>query len=145
VDGRFWHAEEPREGTNSPSQMNESLTRHERLKKKKDISRVFASSNRVSCFGAKLLYRKNGLDRNRFMVTLIRNYGTAVQRNRAKRVTKEAFRRMKDSLETGYDLVVLLFPSPDTYDNRKSQLQTLFKKASLLAFSDTSATATLHT
>ena len=111
--------------------MKESLTRQQRLKKRTDISRVFSSPNKVSCFGAKLFYRENGLDRNRLMVTLVRKYGTAVQRNRAKRVTKEAYRRMQASLETGYDLVVVLYPHNDTYDNRSRQLQELFQKAVL--------------
>ena len=111
--------------------MKESLTKQQRLKKRDDISRVFSSPNKVSCYGAKLFYRENGLDRNRLMVTLVRKYGTAVQRNRAKRVTREAYRLMQTSLRTGYDLVVVLYPHNDTYDNRSRQLQELFQKASL--------------
>jgi ribonuclease P protein component len=118
--------------------MKRSLTRQERLKKKKDISRVFTSTNKVSCFGAKLFYRENGLDTNRLMVTLVRNYGTAVQRNRAKRVMKEAYRLMKDSFITGFDLVVVLFPHTDTLLNRMDQLQQLCRKAALCTYSDTS-------
>lgn len=123
---------ELKEELNSPSQMKESLTKQQRLKKRNDISRVFSSPNKVSCFGAKLFYRENGLDRNRLMVTLIRKYGTAVQRNRAKRVTREAYRIMQSSLKTGYDFVIVLYPQNDTYDNRSRQLQELFEKASLL-------------
>jgi len=131
VDGRFLRDAEPRAGLNSPSQMKESLTKQQRLKKRNDISRVFSSAHKVSCFGAKLFYRENGLNRNRIMVTLVRKYGTAVQRNRAKRVTREAYRRMQASLKTGYDLVVVLYPHSDTYDNRSRQLQELFEKAYL--------------
>jgi len=117
--------------------MKRSLTKQERLKSKKDISRVFLSSYKVSCFGAKLFYRENGLEKNRFMVTLVRNYGTAVQRNRAKRVMKEAYRLMKVSLRTGYDLVVVLFPHTDTLQTRMNQLEKLCLKAALYSSSDT--------
>jgi ribonuclease P protein component len=117
--------------------MKRSLTKQERLKKKKDISRVFASSNKVSCFGAKLFYRENGLDTNRLMVTLVRNYGSSVQRNRAKRVMKEAYRLMKASLQTGFDMVIVLFPHTDTLQNRMNQLQQLCSKAALSTNPDT--------
>ncbi|HDQ15391.1 MAG TPA: ribonuclease P protein component [Sediminispirochaeta sp.] len=111
--------------------MRESLTKQERLKSKRDISRVFAEPKKVSCFGAKLFYRENGLDRNRFMVSLVRKYGTAVRRNRAKRVTREAYRLMKRELVQGYDLVVVLFPQTDTFDRRSEQLRDLFSRAEM--------------
>ncbi len=113
--------------------MRRSLTRQERLRKKADISRVFASSNQVSCFGAKLFYRENGLDKNRLMVTLVRKYGNAVRRNRARRVMKEAFRSMKNSLSIGYDLVIILYPRTDNFESRKKQLDKLCEKASLFS------------
>src|SRR6056297_375229 len=131
VEEKFLRGAELRAGQNYLSQMKESLTKQQRLKKRNDISRVFSSAHKVSCFGAKLFYRENGLDRNRLMVTLVRKYGTAVQRNRAKRVTREAYRHMQTSLKTGYDLVVVLYPHNDTYDNRSRQLQELFQKAIL--------------
>lgn len=116
--------------------MRRSLTKQERLKKKADISRVFASSNQVSCFGAKLFYRENGLSENRVLVTLVRKYGNAVQRNRARRVMKEAFRSMKENLSVGYDLVVLLYPGGDGFESRRKQLYKLCVKAALLGTSN---------
>jgi len=112
--------------------MRRSLTKQERLRKKADISRVFASSNQVSCYGAKLFYRENGLSKNRVLVTLVRKYGTAVLRNRARRVMKEAFRSMKESLSVGYDLVVILYPGEDRLESRRKQLHKLCVKAALL-------------
>jgi len=38
---------------------------------------------------------------------------------------------MQASLKKGYDLVVVLYPHSDTYDNRSRQLQELVEKASL--------------
>ncbi len=111
--------------------MRRSLTKRDRLKRSVDISRVFSSKTRVSCLGAKLVYRKNDIGRNRFTVTLVRKYGNAVQRNRAKRVAREAYRLLLPDLEDGYDLILLLFPSEDTFDNRSKQLLTLLGRAHL--------------
>lgn len=124
--------------------MRKSLTKQERLRRKTEISRVFASPTKVSCFGAKLFYRENGLDKNRFMVTLIRKYGNAVQRNRAKRVAREAFRNMKGSLTQGYDLALVLFPHTDTLYSRRAQLEELFEKAALLRPSGSHPHTSVH-
>lgn len=48
---------------------------------------------------------------------------------------------MQASLKTGYDLVVVLYPHNDTYDNRCRQLQELFQKASLQLDTSPSAAA----
>ena len=66
-------------------------------------------------------------------VTLVRKYGNAVERNRAKRVVREAYRHLKPSLETGYDLIVVLYPHEDSYRNRAKQLSRLCEKAGLFA------------
>jgi ribonuclease P protein component len=67
------------------------------------------------------------------MVTLVRKYGNAVKRNRAKRVVREAYRNMKASLKSGYDMVIILYPDEDTYRTRQRQLQRLFQGAALYA------------
>lgn len=112
--------------------MRRSLTKEERLKRSSDIGRVFASGRKSSCYGAKLFYRENGLADNRITVTLVRKYGSAVARNRAKRVVREAYRLMKSSLKKGYDMIVVLYPHEDTYRNRAHQLNRLCAKAGLL-------------
>jgi ribonuclease P protein component len=113
--------------------MRRSLTKGERLKRRSDIGRVFAARRKVSCYGAKLFYRENGCARNRMTVTLVRKYGSAVERNRAKRVVREAYRHLKPSLKTGYDLIVVLYPQEDNYRNRAKQLSRLCEKAGLFA------------
>lgn len=111
--------------------MRKSLTKEERLKRQTDINRVFAERKKVTCYGAKLVYRENGLPRNRMTVTLVRKYGNAVKRNRAKRVVREAYRELKASLKTGFDMVIILYPSEDSYWNRLQQLENLFRRAAL--------------
>lgn len=112
--------------------MNENLTRSEKLKSRKDLSRVFKKSSNVSVRGAKLLYLENGLPFSRFGVTLVRKYGTAVKRNRAKRVLREVFRRNKHQIKPGFDLVCLLFPGIDNFSEREGQFIELLKKADVV-------------
>jgi RNase P protein component len=109
----------------------------------------------VYCPGAKLFFFANDLPYNRIVITFARKFGNAVQRNRARRLGREAYRLMRDNCKAGYDLVLLLYPpvkesapskTPPKGEKPKTvkaaaragslaesseQLQTLFKKASL--------------
>jgi len=78
----------------------------------------------------------NGLPHNRIVITFVRKYGNAVQRNRARRLGREAYRLMKGTLKTGYDLVLLVYPRTkeagrSSLGESTLQLQTLFRKAGL--------------
>ncbi len=113
-------------------QMKRSLTREERLKTREEISRVFTSSVKVTCSGAKLVVMKNEYNRNRIAITLIRKYGNAVIRNRSKRILREIYRNLKFSLQPGHDMVIVLYPGKYTYNQRLEQFKYLLKKAGLL-------------
>ncbi len=114
--------------------MRKSLTKKERLRRKGDISLLFSSAESVTVKGMKLLYRKNGDSFNRILVTLIRKYGNAVQRNRAKRVLREIYRTMKHELSPGYDLGFILYPGEYDYRARNKQCRSLLKQAGLITW-----------
>lgn len=111
--------------------MKRSLTRNERLTSRKDIRILFASGHRRGCPGAKLVFRKNSINGNRVLITLVRKYGNAVQRNRARRVVREIYRNMKHELVDGYDLGIILYPGDFSFTDRQKQLEKLFRKANL--------------
>jgi len=111
--------------------------REERLKGRNEIREVFGKGRRFGCRGAKLFLLKNGLPRNRVCFTFSRGFGTAVQRNRAKRVGRETYRGLKPRLRRGYDMVLLMYPdAPEKQGSARrdyaGQLRYLFAKAGLL-------------
>jgi ribonuclease P protein component len=105
--------------------------RKERLGNRDGIRGIFKQGKSVTCFGAKLFFTKNGLPHNRIVFTLGRKYGNAVERNRARRVGREAYRYIRKELKTGYDLVLLVYPGKDSFAGRMEQLRVLMSKARL--------------
>lgn len=110
-----------------------TFTRDEHIKSPKEISAIFKKGNKISIYGAKLFYRENSLGYNRIAFPLPRGYGRAVDRNKSKRFSREAYRFYKLHLNTGYDMLLLIYPGNDSFHSRCSQLETLCKKAGLLS------------
>jgi len=110
--------------------------REEHLKKRKEIREVFGKGKQYNCLGAKLFVLKNDLPNNRICFTFSRGKGfkSAVSRNRARRLGREAFRLMKNRLEYGYDFILLVYPESHkaALSDRAMQLDSLFLKAGLL-------------
>ena len=110
----------------------QSFPSRERLKKREEIREVFNSKKAVSCTGAKLLFRRNGLPFNRIAFTFPRKFGNAVERNYSRRISREVYRLLSDRPKAGYDLVLLVYNRLDSFSIRTSQLQKLFSRAGLL-------------
>ncbi|MDR3174258.1 MAG: ribonuclease P protein component [Treponema sp.] len=107
--------------------------REERLKKRDEIRAVFNRGKVVTCAGAKLFVLQNGFSFNRIAFTFARKFGNAVERNRARRVGREAYRHARNRLQRGFDLVLLVYPGKDSFSARMKQVRVLFSKAGLLA------------
>ena len=110
------------------------FTREEHIKKPSDFKNLFKNGKRASTAGAKLFYLPNGLDFNRIGFPLPRGFGNAVQRNQAKRFSRETYRNLKAHLNTGYD-ILFFFYSPsekDSFSTRCVQFRTLCEKAGLV-------------
>lgn len=125
VDGR-------RDVRNFRSRMRKSLTKQERLCGRRTISACFRRGRPFSCRGSKLLVSSNDLQWNRILLVPTRKYGTAVDRNRVKRLGREAFRHQKAHMKTGYDIIWIFYPGGDTLSERSGQLRTLCRRADLL-------------
>ena len=111
--------------------MRKSLTRKERMKKS-DISKTFEISESIKISCIRLLFCRNGITWNRVAVVLRKGYGNSVERNRARRVIKEIYREIKNSLPKGYDFIFLLTDKITDYKTANMIMVSLFKQAGLM-------------
>ena len=107
----------------------------EHIKRPVDFRKLFSKGKKVSILGAKLYFMPNGLKYNRVGLPLPRGFGNAVQRNRAKRFSRETYRKIKAHLNNGYDMLFLVYPpaEKDSFRTRCAQFQTLIAKAGLFS------------
>ncbi len=113
--------------------MDLSYSNKEKLKSKKLIEKLFTEGNAVTAFPLRLIYLKEG-NINKVGVSVSkRNFKKAVDRNRVKRLLREAYRHNKnlliDNNVDGYALMILYISKdlPD-YDLVNSNTQALFSK-----------------
>ena len=85
--------------------MSERLTRHERVRQRPDFERAYENGQRLRGRFMTLFVAPNGTTRCRLGVAATRKLGSAVVRNRAKRLARELFRRLKPP--AGFDVVVV--------------------------------------
>ena len=81
------------------------LTRHERIRRRAEFQRIYAQGLKVSGRLATLFILPNSLSVARLGIAATRKLGSAVERNRAKRLVRETFRRNKPA--PGVDVVVV--------------------------------------
>jgi ribonuclease P protein component len=75
------------------------------LRRQRDFSRVY---NRGKSRGSKyvvVLYRENRLGYTRTAFVASKKVGNSVERNRARRLMREAYRSFADQVASGYDIV----------------------------------------
>ena len=87
-----------------------TLPRLRRLSGRLKFRRVFDEGTRATRGPMTLYFLPNGLAHPRFGMTVPRQVGTAAQRNRIKRLLREAFRHLQHDLPTAADLVVVVRP-----------------------------------
>lgn len=88
------------------------LTAAERIRRRPEFERVYSEGARVHGRFMTLFVLSNGGTKPRFGVAATRKMGSAVERNRAKRLAREIFRRHK--VAAGLDIVVV--PRRDMLD-----------------------------
>ena len=79
----------------------------DRLKKRYEFRRVQLSGRRIHTPHFLIVVQPNALDNTRLGITVTKKVGTAVQRNRIKRVVREVFRRNRSLFPTGHDVVFI--------------------------------------
>jgi ribonuclease P protein component len=83
------------------------IARDLRLRRSSDFDRVRSRGKSWSSRIIVLAALENGLAQNRYGFAVGRKVGDAVDRNRAKRLMREAIRDLDPQLRQGYDIVLI--------------------------------------
>lgn len=78
---------------------------HERIRRREDFQRVYDQGAKLHSRLCTLFLLSNGLASARLGIAATRKFGGAVDRNRAKRLIRDVFRRNK--VAPGVDIVVI--------------------------------------
>ncbi len=109
------------------------MKREERLRKNYHFKRVYqGGKSRVSKYTV-IIFRPNGMNYNRLGVSISKKVGKSVVRHHLKRLYSEAFYRLKDSLKTGYDIIIVARKGAAALKFRDvlEELAGLFKRGKL--------------
>lgn len=87
--------------------MSKRFRPFEHLRSSADFRRVFERKRSVADDQIILYACANDLPHSRLGVSVARKVGSAVKRNRIRRLYREAFRLSKDELPAGLDLVII--------------------------------------
>ena len=83
---------------------------HQRLRHRREFDATFEARCRKNAGPLAVRGRPNDLSQNRLGMIVPRRVGSAVVRNRVRRLLREAFRLMPEDAPAGYDLVVQVHP-----------------------------------
>lgn len=97
--------------------------RDERIRRRVDFQQVYEQGARIRGHYATLFVFPNRLEVGRLGIAATRKLGGAVERNRAKRLIREVFRRNK--IAFGYDVVVV--PKREMLDAGLTVLETEYR------------------
>jgi len=95
----------------------------ERIRRRPEFKQVYERGARIHSRYSTVFLLPNGTDVGRLGIAATRKLGGAVQRNRAKRLIREVFRRNK--IAPGFDVVVV--PKRDLLDASLSTLEADYR------------------
>ena len=76
-----------------------------RLKKQSDFQKLFKTGSRAFSPSLTIVYRK--ADKTTMGISVGKKHGKSVQRNRIKRLIREAFRLNQDKMQGTYSFIIL--------------------------------------
>ncbi len=120
--------------------MDQRADKRFRITRRKDISQLFAKGRRVADGLLTIFAMPNEqhADRSRMVVAVSSRHGNAVRRNRIKRLCREAFRKVRSALPTGWDFAVVPRIGQDfTVEKLKDSIRSLARQASMKDRDDT--------
>lgn len=107
----------------------QGIERSERVRRREDFIRLFKNGSKYHSPQYTIVVVENKLGLSRFAVSVSKKIGSAVVRNYEKRLCREVFRREKEKLRTGYDVLVIVKCPTENFQNSSGQLKDLLLKA----------------
>ncbi|MFN2189488.1 MAG: ribonuclease P protein component [Candidatus Promineifilaceae bacterium] len=110
------------------------MRRRHRLRRTADINRLWRRGKRWHHPHLLLIVGPNDLDYSRFGFTISRQFGSAVTRNKSKRLLREAVRKSLDDVENGWDCLFVAHSSARgrTFSEMNEAVSLLLRRAGLL-------------
>ena len=110
----------------------ESLKRPEIIRKKREFDRLFSQGYRSQSKNLRVLWCRSPKRKVGFIVS--KRLGIAVERNRMRRLLREAYRRNKSGFSTQIELLVIARPEARglEYSSVKRELLLLIRRAGLM-------------
>jgi ribonuclease P protein component len=93
--------------TGAASEKPQRFRRGDRLKRRYEFRQAQLSGRRIHTPHFLIVVQPNALQNTRLGITVTKKVGTAVQRNRIKRVVREVFRRNRQLFPLSHDLVFI--------------------------------------
>ena len=109
--------------------MRRSLTKAEILRDRREISRLFDESSAFRTDGLHLRIVRNDLGWSRVVFAAVRAFSSAVERNRARRRVREAYRTLKACIRGHFDIAFVLYPGDYSYSERQRQVEKLLRRS----------------
>jgi len=112
--------------------MVESLKREERIRTKRDFNRLFSSGERIQSKSLSIVWSAARERKVGFVVN--RRVGSAVERNRVKRLLRETYRRNRSSVSSETELVIIAKAEARGQDYRfiEGEFLSLIRRAGLM-------------
>ena len=104
--------------------------RYGRLKKQSDFDKLFKSGKRA--FSPSLTFVYKPSDTPMMAVSVGKRHGKSVQRNRIKRLIREAFRAVEGEIQGGYSIVIVPKVCAEySFHTFEKHLRSMMKKEKL--------------
>jgi len=110
------------------STTDQRFPKSDRIRKRREFLEIQRKGKRIHLSDLVVMCRRG--PRKRLGITVTRKVGTAVQRNRIKRLIREVWRRNRELIPSGWELVLVGKRSAvnATYTGLKLQLKELSRK-----------------
>lgn len=110
------------------------LPKQNRLKKEKDFENVFKNGKTVKCQNLFFKYVPSGEESRIGIVVSKKVSKRAVDRNKVKRRIREIFRLTGDKLKTGFNIIIVAYPSikDKEFKSIKEEIDSGLIKAGLI-------------